>query len=193
MSLALLRQSLKDVKSRVWASIARGTVTAVDDSGPLQMLQVKITDGELASRVQRVQNYGRTSVPLPGMTAALKFIFGSRGHGLATGVDSHLRPKNGKPGEMKDWTVFGHLVHWREDGVLEFFAPGGFIFRTPKGHEVYAEDIEHHATRSILRDVGGYAEKLTHVSEGQLIEEVWHDGAVVTSEPDHGYSPPEVP
>jgi hypothetical protein len=56
---------------------------------------------------------------------------------------------------------------------------------------VRADQIEWWAAESILTSVGGYAEKLTHISEGQLIREVWHDPAVVVGLPAHEYPHPD--
>lgn len=187
MSLAVLRQAMKELKARVWGMVATGDVVAVDDSGPVQILQLRLTDGETASTVRRVQNYGRTSHPLAGMLAAVKFVFGNRTRGLATGVDSGARPRNLAAGEMADWTVFGHLAHWRADGSLVVTIPGDLVWSVGGKVVVTATDIEHHAATSILTDVGGYAEKLTHQGEADLLREIWHDPAVVTDAPDHTY------
>lgn len=95
-----LRQILRDIKTRVMMSLARGVVRAVNDAGGIQLVQVDLLDEELRGGVERVQNYGHTSVPLEGALAVAAFLGGNRDHGLAIAVDDRRhRVKGLQPGD----------------------------------------------------------------------------------------------
>lgn len=95
--------------------------------------------------------------------------------------DRRHRPADLQPGEVMLFDDQGQRVYLTRDGIDVV---------TPKRYRVFCEDYEIHASRSYLLNVGGYAEKLTHVSEGQLLSEIWHSPAQVTAADDAGYKYP---
>lgn len=95
-----IRQILRDLKSRAMMMIARGVVRAVNDAGGIQVVQVALLDDELRSGIERVQNYGHTSVPRAGALAVVAFVGGNRDHGLAIAVDDRAGRITGlQPGD----------------------------------------------------------------------------------------------
>ncbi len=95
-----IRQILRDLKSRAMMMIARGVVRAVNDAGGIQVVQVALLDDELRSGIERVQNYGHTSVPRAGALAVVAFVGGNRDHGLAIAVDDRAGRVSGlQPGD----------------------------------------------------------------------------------------------
>ena len=71
-----MKRALEKLSRNIKMTVARGIVRAIEDSGELQKLQVSILADETADDVERLQNYGFASHPLPDSTAALVFIGG---------------------------------------------------------------------------------------------------------------------
>ncbi len=67
--------------------VARAVVNLVNDANGLQLLQVSALADETRDGVERAQNYGLTSVPLPGATVVMVAVAGSRDHLMAVAVD----------------------------------------------------------------------------------------------------------
>ena len=59
------------LRQRVANMVARALVTKVDDNAAVQGLQLALLDGETRGDVERVQNYGFTSVPAPDAEAVV--------------------------------------------------------------------------------------------------------------------------
>lgn len=112
----LIGQLLRPLKVRIANSIARGVVQLVDDATKLQLLQVAVLQllrkgNEDIDDCERFQNYGFSSVPLPGAEAVLLFPNGDRGHPLVLAVDDRRhRPTSGQPGEVAIYTDEGDFV-----------------------------------------------------------------------------------
>lgn len=163
--------------------IGKGTTNLVDCSGDIRRVQGTYTSAEdTHDGMPAPEQYGVCSYPPPGLPNITLFPAGDRSAGIViTVVDNRYRPT----------LALGDSVLYDLRGQGLHFHPGGARLVVKGKLEIWADDIEEHAAVSRLVSVGGYAEKLTHVSEGQLIAETWHTPAVVTSQPDHGYKLPE--
>jgi phage baseplate assembly protein V len=67
--------------------LGRGIIKAIDDSGGLQKLQVSFLKNETTNGLERMQEYGFTSWPLPEAEVMAGFIAGNRDHGIIIAVD----------------------------------------------------------------------------------------------------------
>jgi phage baseplate assembly protein V len=118
-----LGRALKPLKDRVMLMLARGVVKLVSDAGGLQQLQVGLLASETRGEVDRMQNYGTTSVPLAGAAAVLLFVGGNRDHPIAVAVDDpRYRPTGLKPGEVAHYTFDGSLIHLEAGGTIRVVA-----------------------------------------------------------------------
>lgn len=115
----MLRTAVLKLKQRVLGLLVRGVVTLAndgeppdedeeaDDPKPVQLLQVRMLQGETRDLVQRIQQYGLTSVPMPGAYPVLLVCpGGERSQALAICVDDvRHRPRGGAPGDVVvyDW------------------------------------------------------------------------------------------
>ncbi|CAB3923971.1 hypothetical protein LMG26846_05858 [Achromobacter insuavis] len=137
--------------------VGRGVVTAVDDSGPVQLMQVRASGLEVADRRVRPQEFGLTSNPPVGSDAALAAVSGDRSSTMVVGVNHQgSRPRGLLAGETKLYSQDGKYVYltadggivveakgqdvvvnnannvtWNLSGKLTIVAPGGIDLQTP--------------------------------------------------------------
>lgn len=81
--LAEFRHLIAPVQRMAQMMIARGVVTAVDDTAKTQEIQLKVFNGETLSGIERIQDYGFTSVPFPGAEAVIGSVQGNRTKSVA--------------------------------------------------------------------------------------------------------------
>jgi phage baseplate assembly protein V len=139
---------------RILATSARALITGVNDSGPLQLLQLEILPGE-TPWAQRVTEYGFTSAPLAGAEAAVIHVLGRRSHPIIIAVDDRrFRVKDLANGEVCIYDDLGQQVHLTRTGIVVNGAGNPVtITNTPKLHVDGA--IE--ATGEITAKAGGAA------------------------------------
>lgn len=142
---------------RIQMMVGRGRVTQVDDSGPVQMLQVQASGLELADKRVRPLQFGFSSNPPVGSDAALVALSGDRSAAMVMGVNHQAsRPRNLAAGESMLYSQDGKYVYltasggivveakgqdvvvnnardvtWNLSGKLTINAPGGVDFNTP--------------------------------------------------------------
>lgn len=99
--------------------IGRAVLNAVYDDGKVQLVQASMLEGEVRDKMERMTEYGFTSVPLPGAQAVAVFVGGERGHGVvvATG-DSRYRMKALQSGEVAIYDDQGQSVHLTRAGIV---------------------------------------------------------------------------
>lgn len=86
-----------------WATLALG-----DDSKQVQNHQVELYQGEVRNGIQRLQEHGFSSMPLPGARALAIFHSGKKSLGTAVAVDDpRYRPTGLKPGETHGYMIDG--------------------------------------------------------------------------------------
>lgn len=100
MTPQALNRLLGPIKQRLFNILVRGVVTAINDKGGLQLVQVQLTGDEIADELERFQPYGFSGVPLKGAECLVLFLGGNRDHGIVLNVDDRsLRPTGLKAGE----------------------------------------------------------------------------------------------
>jgi phage baseplate assembly protein V len=130
--IAQLRRLVRPLETRVANMVTRAVIKLVDDSMKLQTLQLAVLTDEVRDDIERVQNYGFTSVPLEGAEAAVVFVGGRRDHGLAVAVDDRrYRVKDLKAGEVAVYTDQGDKVVIKRGGTIEVTAATKVVISTP--------------------------------------------------------------
>jgi phage baseplate assembly protein V len=101
-------------------TVGRCVLAAIKDGAPAQLAQVSMLAGEVRDNVERMSDYGFTSVPLPGAQGVVVFVGGERGHGvvIATG-DSRYRLKDLQPGEVAIYTDEGDKIVLKRGNTVE--------------------------------------------------------------------------
>ncbi|MFT4118683.1 phage baseplate assembly protein V [Bradyrhizobium sp.] len=114
-----LNRLLAPMQRRIMLAIGRAVLNAVNDSASSQMVQASLLAGEVRDKMERMSEYGFTSVPLPGAQAVSVFVGGERGHGviIATG-DTRYRLKALAGGEVAIYDDQGQKVHLTRDGIV---------------------------------------------------------------------------
>lgn len=102
---------LEAMKRKLYGMCARCVLRLASDGLKLQALQVGLLDGETADDVERFQNYGFTSVPLPGAEGVCLFLGGDRAHGVVIAMDDRrYRLKALQGGEVAIYTDEGDSI-----------------------------------------------------------------------------------
>jgi phage baseplate assembly protein V len=117
--VTVIKKVVAPLQRRVMSMISRGIVVLVNDSTKIQTTQVSVMAGEVQSNVERLQQFGFTSVPLPGAEAVVLYVGGSRDHGVVIAADNRqLRITSLKPGEACVYNSQGDLVHVKAGEIL---------------------------------------------------------------------------
>jgi phage baseplate assembly protein V len=119
MELGDFRRLLAPVQRKVQLMLARAVLTLIDDAHGLQLVQAVVNKGDLWDGLQRMQNYGLTSVPLPGAEAVVAAIGGSRSNGVALAVDDRrYRPQSLAAGAVCLYDASGTTIMLENDGTI---------------------------------------------------------------------------
>ena len=118
MNRALFDRLSAALRNRGQLMVARGVLQRADDAAGIQSIQLSATADELIEGAERFQDYGFTSVPLPGAEAAVVFPGGLRSHGLVVAVgDRRYRLKGLRAGEVAVYDDQGQQLVLGRDGV----------------------------------------------------------------------------
>jgi phage baseplate assembly protein V len=110
---------IERVARRVLLSLARALVTTVNDSGGVQMMQVKLNPLETRDNTPRVAEFGLTSNPPVNSDAFVVFLGGDRSNGVVLGtVHQPSRPKNLASGETMIYSQDGKQIYLTASGGI---------------------------------------------------------------------------
>jgi phage baseplate assembly protein V len=106
------------IRRRVRLMISRALLSAVNDIGGLQVVQVKLLADEVRDSVERFQNYGFTSHPKPGAEGIVACVSGNRDHGVVIVMDDRRFRLHLEEGEAAIYDDLGHKVHLTRNGIV---------------------------------------------------------------------------
>lgn len=114
-----MMELLQRMGRRLQLLVGVGRTTLVDDSGPVQMMQLKLGALELRDRTPRLAEYGFASNPPAGADAALLFVGGDRSNGvvIATGHQTY-RMKALASGDAAIYDSRGQSVWLTAQGIV---------------------------------------------------------------------------
>lgn len=189
--IATLNKLLDPIRRRVRLMISRAVLSAVSDGAGIQLVQVKLLDGEVRDGVERFQNYAFSSVPLAGAEGIMACVSGNRDHGVLLAADDRrYRPKGLQPGEAIMYTnmdkqAHKHRIIFKNDGSIEVLAKNITVKATETAR-IEGANVVIHASSMFKFDVNGQGQKW----DGLGVE-TWQDDDV--AKPHHAHSPPEIP
>lgn len=189
-----------DPLRRLWNAIhgmaARCVLRLASDGLRMQTCQVGLLDEETADDVERFQNYGVTSVPLPGAEGVCLFLGGSRAHGVIIAMDDRrYRLKGLQGGEVALYSIddqepAGHRIVLKRGGIIE--VRGRVVdLRADELLRLSGKEVEIHADQRLETDTGGYGEAVNCSGGAWSIDSYRQGPTVPTTE--HGIQPPEIP
>lgn len=115
---------LRPIKNRIANALARAVVNLVNDGTKMQEVQIGVLADETRD-AERFQNYGFSSVPLPGAEAAAICPNGDRGHVIVVAIDDRrYRPRGGQPGEVVMYTDEGDQIRLGRGHVISIGTSG---------------------------------------------------------------------
>ena len=118
-----LSRYVAPIKQAVVNMVARAVVKQITESTGIQSAQVGILATETRDEVERFQQYGFSSYPLPGAEGLIVFIGGNRDHAVLTNVDDRRhRPKFLAEGEVVIYNQNGDYIHIRANGTMKVVA-----------------------------------------------------------------------
>ncbi|MEJ1378180.1 MAG: phage baseplate assembly protein V [Candidatus Sedimenticola sp. (ex Thyasira tokunagai)] len=116
---------LAPLRRRIRLMINRAVINLVNDSQGLQELQLTLLAGEEADGVERIQEYGFTSVPHAKAEAVALAVGGSRAHTVVIATDDRrYRIKGLASGEVALYDDQGQAIKLARDGI-RIVAPNG--------------------------------------------------------------------
>lgn len=115
-----IRKICDPLARRISLMIGRAVLTAADDEAKRQLVQFAALQGEIKDGVERMQQYGFSSNPLPGAQVLFVSVGGNRDHPVALSVDDpRHRVKGLQPGEVAIYTDEGDTIILKRGRTVE--------------------------------------------------------------------------
>jgi phage baseplate assembly protein V len=116
----VVKKMMAPLARRISLMLGRALLTAVSDANQRQLVQLAALAGEVKSDVERVQEYGFTSHPLPGAQVLFVSMGGNRDHPVAISVDDpRYRVKDLSAGEVAIYTDEGDKIVLKRGNTVE--------------------------------------------------------------------------
>lgn len=104
---------------RILNAMSIGTITQVNDTGPVQKAQVKVGYLEIHDDRPVVQQFGLSSVPPLGCDAVVIYVAGNRSSGVIIGTNHQAtRPTGRAPGETTLFNSSGMSIYLSAAGIV---------------------------------------------------------------------------
>jgi phage baseplate assembly protein V len=108
------------MQRRIRLMVGRAIIRLVNDAARVQEAQVTLLEDETRDGVERFQEYGFTSVPLPGAEAIMVSVSGNRDHGVIIAVeDRRYRLTGIEGGEVALYTDEGDKIHLKRGNAID--------------------------------------------------------------------------
>lgn len=125
MNLNDFRRLIEPLKRRIFLLLGRAILTAIDNAGNTQKMQITVLSNETISDVERFQEYGLETYPFTDAEPLAVFLNGNRDHGIVLCVhDRRYRPKDLVEGEAalytdEDQLTGGCRVHLKRGQIID--------------------------------------------------------------------------
>lgn len=123
-----MNQVINELKRKILLAVGIGILRIIDDTKKIQKCQISLMDNETHSNIDRYQEYGFSSVPLPGAQAVAVSIAGSRDNSIIIATeDGRYRPLNLNAGEVTIYNHLGDKIVIKQNRTIEITAPNVII------------------------------------------------------------------
>jgi phage baseplate assembly protein V len=114
-----MSDAIRRLYARALMAVGRAIVTVANESGGLELLQIKLGGDEVRDDTPRFAECGFASVPLAGARAIAIFIGGDRSNGAVIATDDpRYRPRGMKPGESALYDDQGQIIYITRAGIV---------------------------------------------------------------------------
>ncbi len=142
-----LNKFVAPLKRRVMLMFGRGVVRMINNGLKMQALQITLLNGETRANVERFQDYGVSSHPLPGAEVVYGCVGGNRDHVIALKVDDRrYRPTDGEPGEVIFYTDEDqggpHRIHFKRGREIHMKSGPNSLVITPAGVTITTNNFD---------------------------------------------------
>jgi len=120
-----LRRFVAPIQRKISCLLGRAVLLAVANEEMMQKLRLSVIAGETITGIERVQEYGFETFPIPGAEAVAIFFGGDRGHGIVVSVgDRRYRLTDLVEGEValythEDAEEGGHRIHLKAGQITD--------------------------------------------------------------------------
>lgn len=139
------------MQSTFWSlvrSLGRGRLTRVDDSGPVQLVQMQLSQNETRDSTPRLAEYGFESNPPAGADAVALFLAGNRTNGVVIACGhQQYRMRNLASGEVAISDSRGQSVYLTASGIV--INGGGLPMKITNTPQVTVDTPSAHFTGNI--------------------------------------------
>jgi len=113
-----IESNFKKVFTRLRLIITKAIVDKINDSTEVQLLDVSSLDSEVLKTLERIQEYGLSTVPPAKASAIIGSQGGDRSNSvvLKTGYPQG-RPKDKQEGDVTLWDIHGNTIELTSDGI----------------------------------------------------------------------------
>ncbi len=117
----MVSSMIKPIRNRLYTMIIRGVIESVKDDGGMQVVKATLLAGQTRDDIERFQNSGFTSNPLPNSECLVIAVGGNQDHLIVIADNDRTnRPKNLIPGESAQYNAFnGNKAHLKNNGNFE--------------------------------------------------------------------------
>lgn len=125
MKLSDWKRLIAPVQRKIFLSLSRAILKAVNNSKKTQKIQIVALSDETITDIERFQEYGFETYPIIDAEAFAAFLNGNRDHGIILCVhDRRYRPTNLAEGEIANYTdedqsAGGHRIHFKRGQIIE--------------------------------------------------------------------------
>lgn len=119
MIIDVIKKVTEGIGDKARLMVGRCIIRAVNDKGGVQVLQAQLLADEFQDDVERIQQYGLTTVPLDKAEGVVVFVGGNRDHGLVIACeDRRYRLKGLAGGDVALYDFEGQSVQLRRGGKV---------------------------------------------------------------------------
>ncbi|MEO0649378.1 MAG: phage baseplate assembly protein V [Planctomycetota bacterium] len=126
-----IRRLLQPLATRIKLSSSRGVVRLVNDSTPVQSLQIERLRGEVSDGVERFQEYGFTSHPQVGSEVAVLSLNGDRSHPMIVALEDRRYRIELAEGQVAVYDAAGSKIVLDNAGNATVTASGSVTIDAP--------------------------------------------------------------
>lgn len=109
------------ISNKIYSMIGRAILTAINNSGKVQRIQIKGVSGETLTDIDRIQEYGLETYPEISKDTEVIIVCpdGNREQAIAIKIGiRNGRPTDLNEGEIKLYTKFGNKILLDKDGKI---------------------------------------------------------------------------